>query len=223
VSSATGSLLLNLQTIDNWPVANYTFTGNGAGAVTPASYAVDTSGAVTTGIPAAGQPLWIGGITTPFGSAPPDFNAFTINTEASVPARLQVDWNSAGTTAPFATSTPAGLTIDLSNANYSAGVIRIGSESVDLKSLTASPLIAPQAPPAATPGLPPVFLPAFAIGNLTSTANTTAITVFNTFSAFLTQLPKSIVAATPALHFVATGTYDRVHNTFTASRIDVVN
>jgi hypothetical protein len=223
VSSASGSLVLNLQTIDNWPVADYTFTGNGAGAVTPASYAVETSGAVTTGAPAAGQPLWIGGITTPFGSAPPDFNAFTINTEASVPARLQVDWTSAGTTAPFATLTSTGLTIDLSNANYSAGVIRIGSESVDLKALTASPLITPQAAPAATPGLPPVFLPAFAIGNLTSTANTIAVTVFNTFPAFVTQVPKSIVAATPALHFVATGTYNRVANTFTASRIDVVN
>src|SRR5882757_5645636 len=217
VSSASGSLLLNLQTIDNWPVANYNFTGNGAGAVTPASYAVNTSGAVTTGVPAAGQPLWIGGITTPFGSAPPDFNAFTINTEASVPARLQVDWTSAGTTTPFATLTDAGLTIDLSNAT---GVIRIGSESV---ALTASPLIVPQAAPAATPGLPPIFLPAFAIGNLTTTASTTAITVFNTFSGFMAQVPKSIVAATPALHFVATGTYNRAANTFTASRIDVVN
>jgi hypothetical protein len=223
VSSASGSLVLNLQTIDNWPVADYSFTGNGAAAVTPASYAVETSGAVTTGAPAAGQPLWIGGITTPFGSAPPDFNAFTINTEASVPARLQVDWTSAGTTAPFATSTPAGLTIDVNNANYSAGVIRVGSESIDLKSLTPTPLIAPQPPPAATAGLPSVFLPAFAIGNLTSTANTTAVTVFNAFPAFLTQLPKSIVAATPALHFVATGTYNRAANTFTASRIDVVN
>jgi len=224
VTSASGSLLLNLQTIDNWPVADYTFTGNGAGAVTPASYAVDTSGAVTTGTPATGQPLWIGGITTPFGSAPPDFNAFTINTEASVPARLQVDWTSAGTTAPFATLTSAGLTIDLSNAHYSAGVIRIGSESIDLKTgLTATPLIVPQPPPAATSGLPPVFLPAFAIGNLTSTANTTAITVFNTFSGFVSQVPKSIVAATPALRFVATGTYNRGTNTFTASRIDVVN
>jgi hypothetical protein len=224
VSSASGSLLLNLQTIDNWPVANYTFTGNGAGAVTPASYAVDTAGAVTTGTPAAGGPLWIGGITTPFGSAPPDFTAFTINTEASVPARLQVDWTSAGTTAPFASLTNAGLTINLGNANYSAGVIRIGSESIDLKTaLTASPLIVPQPPPAATPGLPPVFLPAFAIGNLTSTANTTAITVFNTFPGFVAQVPKSIVAATPALHFVATGTYNRGANTFTASSIDVVN
>jgi sulfur transfer complex TusBCD TusB component (DsrH family) len=223
VSSASGSLLLNLQTIENWPVSNYDFTGNGAAAVTPASYAGATGSlAIPAGV-VAGDPLWIDGITTPFGSAPPDFNAFTINAEVSVPARLQVDWTSAGTTAPFATLTDTGLTIDLNNANYSAGAIRIGSESIDLKSLAASPQIVPQAPPAATAGLPPVFLPSFAIGNLTATAGTTAITVYNTFSTFVTQLPTAIAAASPALHFVATGVYNRGSNTFTASRIDVVN
>jgi sulfur transfer complex TusBCD TusB component (DsrH family) len=225
VSSASGSLVLNLQTIENWPISDYNFTGNGAGAVTPGSFAVNTGSlAIPAGV-VAGDPVWIDGLTAPFGSAPPDFNASIINAELSVPARLQVDWKSAGTTAPFATLTDAGLTIDLNNANYSAGVIRIGSESIDLKtsSLTASPLIVPQATPAATPGLPAVFLPAFAIGNLTATANTTGITVYNTFSTFVTQLPKSIVAATPALHFVATGVYNRGSNTFTASSIDVVN
>jgi hypothetical protein len=146
VSSASGSLLLNLQTIENWPVSNYDFTGNGAAAVTPASYAVATGSlAIPAGV-VAGDPVWIDGITTPFGSAPPDFNAFTINAEVSVPGRLQVDWTSAGTTAPFATLTDTGLTIDLNNANYSAGVIRIGSESIDLKSLAASPQIVPQPP-----------------------------------------------------------------------------
>jgi hypothetical protein len=221
VSSAPGSAVLNLQYIQNWPVTDYNFTGNGAAAVTPASFAVNTG---NLAIPvAAGSPVWIDGFTTPFGSAPPDFNAFAINAELSVPARLQVDWTSAGTTAPFATLANTGLTIDLTNPNYSAGVIRIGAETIDLKSLAASPLIVPQAPPAATPGLPAVFLPLFAIGNLTATANTTAMTVYNTFSTFVTQLPQSIVAATPALHFVAAGVYNRGNNTFTASSIDVVN
>jgi sulfur transfer complex TusBCD TusB component (DsrH family) len=222
VSSASGSLLLNLQTIENWPVSNYNFTGNGAAAVTPASYAVATGSlAIPAGV-VAGDPVWIDGITTPFGSAPPDFNAFTINAEVSVPARLQVDWTSAGTTAPFATLADTGLTIDLNTA--SAAVIRIGSESIDLKAAgSVSPLIVPQPPPAATAGLPPVFLPSFAIGNLTATAGTTAITVYNTFSTFVTQLPTAIAAASPALHFVATGVYNRGSNTFTASRIDVVN
>jgi hypothetical protein len=221
VSSAPGSAVLNLQYIQNWPVTDYNFTGNGAAAVTPASFAVNTGSLAIT--VAAGSPVWIDGFTTPFGSAPPDFNAFAVNAELSVPAHLQVDWTSAGTTAPFATLANTGLTIDLSNPNYSAGVIRIGAETIDLKSLAASPLIVPQASPAATPGLPAVFLPLFAIGNLTATANTTAMTVYNTFSTFVTQLPQSIVAATPARHFVAAGLYNRGNNTFTASSIDVVN
>jgi hypothetical protein len=222
VSSAAGSAVLNLQTIDNWPVSNYNFTGNGAAAVTPASFAVNTGSlAVPAGV-AAGSPVWIDGVTTPFGSAPPDFNAYALNAEVSVPARLQVDWTSAGTIAPFTTLTATGLTIDLSAA--SAGVIRIGSESIDLKSATSvSPLIVPQPAPAPTAGLPAAFLPLFAIGNLTATAATTAIAVYNSFPAFVTQLPTSIVAATPALHFVAAGTYNRSSNTFTASSIDVVN
>jgi hypothetical protein len=223
VSSAPGSAVLNLQTIEYWPVSDYNFTGNGAAAVTPASYAVNTGSlAIPAGV-AAGSPVWIDGLTTPFGSAPPDFTAFTINAEVSVPARLQVDWTSAGTTAPFATLTDTGLTIDLNNANYRAGVIRIGSESIDLKSLAASPTIVPQPPPAATAGLPSVFLPSFAIGALTTTAGTIATTVYNTFSTFVKQLPTAIVAASPALHFVANGTYNRSTNTFTASSIDVVN
>jgi hypothetical protein len=228
VSSASGSLLLNLQTIENWPVSSYDFTGNGPGATTPASYAVSTgSVAVPTGT-LAGDPLWVNGFVTPFGTAPPDFYAFAINNELSVPARLQVDWTSAGTTAPFATLTATGLTIDLSNANYSAGVIRIGSESIDLKSLAATPQIVPAVSPptgkpggAGTAGLPAAFLPQFAIGSLTA-ADTIGVSVFNTFATFVTTLSTS-VAATPALHFVATGVYNRGSNTFTASRIDVVN
>jgi hypothetical protein len=37
------------------------------------------------------------------------------------------------------------------------------------------------------------------------------------------QLPKSIVAATPALHLVANGVFDRAGNVFSATSIDVVN
>jgi hypothetical protein len=223
VSSASGGLVLDLQTIDNWPVSDYDFTGDGATGLLPAAYTVNTGKLALPAGTVAGSPLWIDGFMTPFGSAPPYFNAFSLNPELSVTATLQVDWTSAGTITPFTTLTDTGLTIDLGNANYSAGVIRIGSESIDLKSLAATPQIVPQAatPPTAA-GLPSVFVPIFAIGGLTGTDITT-IAVFNTFSDFVTQLPASIVAATPALHFVATGAYNRGSNTFTATRIDVVN
>jgi sulfur transfer complex TusBCD TusB component (DsrH family) len=220
VSSATGSLTMDLQTIDYWPVSNYNFTGNGT--VAPAAYVVDTGALALPAGTVAGSPVWIDGVTAPFGSAPPDFEAFAINPELSVPARLQVDWTSAGTTAPFTTLTSTGLTVDLSNPNLSAAVIRIGSESVALSSLAATPQIVPQVGPAPPAGLPAVFQPVFAIGNLTA-ADTTTITVTNNFATYVTQLPTAIVAATPAYHFVATGTYNRGNNTFTASSIDVVN
>ena len=217
VSAAAPSLVLNLQTIENWPVSVYNFAGNGSAAVSPAAYSVNTGSlAIPAGV-GVGSPVWIDGVGAPFGSAPPDFNAFAINAELSVPASLQVDWTG-GTTAPFATATSAGLTI---NANYTSGVIRVGSESIDLTSVAPTPQIVP-ATPIGDPGLPAKFMPAFAIGNL-SAANTTSITVFNTFAAFVAQLPNSIVAATPAFHFVATGVYNRGNNTFTASSIDVVN
>ncbi|MEP6547129.1 MAG: hypothetical protein ABJD53_06655 [Gammaproteobacteria bacterium] len=222
VSSGAGVVVLNLQTIENWPVSIYDFTGNGAVAVTPAAYEINSGTLALPAGTAAGSPLWVDGISAPFGAAPPDFLATSLNTELSVPARLQVAWTSAGTITPFATLTATGLTVDLANANYSAGSIVIGSESIDLKSLAATPQIVPQAVPAGTAGLPPVFLPSFSIGNL-SAANTTSIAVFNTFSGFVTQVPKSIVAATPAFKFVAMGVYNRGTNSFTASSIDVVN
>jgi hypothetical protein len=220
VSSATGSLTMNLQTIDNWPVSNYNFTGNGT--VTPAGYVVDTGTLAPPAGDTAGSPLWIDGVTAPFGSAPPDFEAFAINPELSVPARLQVDWTSAGTVAPFTTLTSTGLTIDLSNPNLSAGVIRIGSESIALSSLAATPQIVPQPAPAPPAGLPAVFQSVFAIGSL-SAADATTIYVTNNFATFATELPTAIVASDPAHHFVAAGVYNRGNNTFTASSIDVVN
>jgi hypothetical protein len=220
VSSASGALALNLQTIENWPVTDFNFSGNGV--VTPANYAVKTSAATITGSPVAGDPLWVNGVTTPFGSAPPDFNAFTVNTESSVPGRLEVTWNGGGTITPFAAATAAGLTINLSDPHFNTGVIRIGSESIDLKSLAVNPQIVPAATPPATPGLPAVFLPAFAIGGLTA-ADTTTTSVYSAFADFVAKLPTLIVAATPAQHFVAAGVYNRSSNVFTASSIDVVN
>jgi hypothetical protein len=222
VSSATGSLVMDLQTINNWPATTFNFEGNGPAAVTRFDYMVNTGIATITGTPAVGEPLWVNGFTRAFGEAPPDFNAFTINTEPSVPAQLIVKWTTAGTITPFATLTDTGLTIDLGSTNFSSGVIRIGSESIDLKSLAASPQIVPTATPAPVAGLPDVFLPLFAIGNLTA-ADTTTITVYNAFADFATQLPKSIIAATPAQNLVASGTYNRGSNTFTATTIDVVN
>ena len=225
ISAASGSVQLNLQAIENYPASVYNFAGNGVSAgqdPVAANFAVNT-GALTLPTAAPGDPLWIDGYLAPFGAAPPDFTAFSVLAEPSVPATLVVLWTGTGTAAPFATLTDTGLTIDLTNAAFGSGQLRIGAETVDVTTLSATPNIVPAAAaPDPTSGLP-LFMPRFSLGPGAISAGTTSpIESFNTFAAFVTGLNTAFAAPTPATQFVARGMYDRAGNTFTASSIDVV-
>jgi hypothetical protein len=200
VSSASGSLVMDVQSINDWPISVFNFAGTGVSTAqdaSPANYAVDTGTLALPAGTAAGTSLWVDGAVNAFGSAPPDFTATAVNTEATlqvaggtttcgqanfvcVPASLQVTWSGAGTASPFATFTDTGLTINLTSTNYSSGVIRIGPESIDLTSLPATPTITPLPPgPTGTPGaigtagLAAIFLPLFSVGNPTTASATT--------------------------------------------------
>jgi hypothetical protein len=224
ISSAAGSLALNVQAIENWPVSVYNFAGNGVSAAqdpTAANYLVNT-GALTLPTAAAGDPLWIDGFTSPFGTAPPDFIAEAVNAEPTVAATLVVAWTGTGTAAPFATLTSTGLTIDLANAAFGSGQLRIGAENIDIKTLSATPTIVPAVAQPASNGLP-LFSPVFSVGpGAVSEAVTASIQSFNGFAAYVTQLTTTFATPTPATQFVARGFYNRGSNTFTASSIDVV-
>jgi hypothetical protein len=221
LSSSAGSLGLNLQFINNWPVSVYNFAGNGATAPTPGNFLVNT-GALTLPTFAAGDPVWVDGYVSPFGSAPPDFLAQSVSAEASVRATLVVNWTGTGTTAPFATLSATGLSIDLANAAFGSGQLRVGAETVDITTLSASPNIVPDvAANDPTSGLP-LYSPVFSVGPGAITESVVnPIQSFNGFGAFVTQL-NATFAATPATRFVARGLYNRAANTFTASSIDVV-
>jgi hypothetical protein len=145
---------------------------------------------------------------------------------------MQVVWSSPGTSAPFATLTAAGMTIDLHSANLASAVIRIGPESIDMTTLPASPQIIPTAPPALvttntnSPGsipvtLPPVFLPAYTYGNPLAVSPAPGVIMASTFSTFATGVSGAL-PTTPALAFDARGTYDRATNTFTAVSVNAV-
>ena len=225
-STASGSLQLNVQNIENYPVSVYNFAGNGVSAAqdpVAANFAVNT-GALTLPPAATGDPLWVDGNVAPFGTAPPDWTAFSVNAEPAVAATLAVVWTGTGTAAPFATLTPTGLTIDLTNAAFGSGQLRIGADTINITTLSATPNIVPAvAVPAATTGLP-LFNPRFSVGPASNpdVATVTPITSFITFAAFVTQLNTTFAAPTPATQFVARGMYDNASNTFTASSIDVV-
>jgi hypothetical protein len=224
ISSASGSLALNLQAIENWPSSVYNFAGNGVSAAqdpTAANYLVNT-GALTLPAAAAGDPLWIDGFTSPFGLAPPDFIAEAVNAEPTVPATLVVAWTGTGTAAPFATLTSSGLTIDLANAAFGSGSLRIGADTIDIKTLSVNPTIVPAAAVPASNGLP-LFSPVFSVGpGAIAESATASILSFNGFAAYVTQLTTTFATPTPATQFVARGFYNASSNSFTASSIDVV-
>jgi len=221
ISSGTGSLTLNVQAIENWPSSIYNFAGNGASTPTAANYVVNT-GALTLPPAAVGDPLWVDGFTSPFASAPPDFIAEAVNAEPTVPASLVVSWTGTGTAAPFATLTSSSLTIDLANAAFGSGLLRIGAENIDIKTLSATPTIVPAVAQPAANGLP-LFSPVFSVGPGAITEVVIPhIMSFNGFAAYATQLTTSFAVPTPTTRFVARGFYNRSSNTFTASSIDVV-
>jgi hypothetical protein len=256
VSSASGSLVTNLQSINYWPVSSYDFAGNGATAAqnpSPAAFAVNTGSVALPAGLVAGDPVWIAGLVSPFGSAPPDFNASAVNSEASVqvapgsgtsagtptpagtqscgvgsqvcnPASLQVLWTTTpGTATPFVGLTGAGFSIDLTNAQLIAGVMRIGPESIDLKSLPASPQIVPTTLPVTTS-----FAPRYTVGNpvtsstTPSVTSTTALSMYSSFPDFVTQVNATMTSTSPARQFQAQGVYNPTDNTFTATTISLV-
>jgi hypothetical protein len=258
VSSATGSVNVNLSTISNWPVSDFNFAGNGSTAPAATNFMVDIG---TLPLPTAtvGAPLWINGIVAPFGSAPPDFTATSVNDELSVqmvggvppsatcgqgpvvsgvvnypnqdciPASLRVTWGTAGTTTPITGLTTSTPSVNLTGAT--SAVIRIGSESIDMTTLPASPQLIPTVAPApvtatanaqgAVPQtLPPVFLPDYSFGNPFATAPA-GINVFSAFGTFASGLATAL-GTTPATQLEARGTYNRTNNTFTAISVSVV-
>ena len=250
VSSGAGTLTMDLQNIDDYPVSIYNFAGNGATATpTPTAFTVNTG---TLAVPAgtvAGDPLWVNGLFAPYGSAPPDFTATAVNSEYSVqvagssltaapgsvacgvgsqvcvPASLRVFYDPAvGTLTPFTTFTDSGFSVDLTNTALASAVIRIGPELIDLKTLPTSPQIVPT-------GLVPTstFSPLFSYGDPstatvtpTVTTATTSIMSFSSFPTFVSKLPAAITAASPVLQMTAYGVYDRANNYFYATSVNVV-
>jgi hypothetical protein len=255
VSSAAGSLEMDLQTIDNYPVGLFNFAGNGSTAAqkpVPAAFSVSTPGLSLPAATAIGDPIWVDGVSTVFGTAPPDFRAFALNNESSVqvagaqldggastapgigicgtgsqvcePASLQIIWRGADAN-PFETIADAGFSVKLDDPSLFSYVVRIGPESIDVKTLSSTPRIVPTPLPVTQ-----AFAPRFAWGvpstatttSTSTTASTTALYVASAFDVFITGILKTISTTNPALQFQATGLYDRSTNTFTATSTNFV-
>ncbi len=237
VYTSAGSLVMNLTDIGIYPASAFDFAGTGTSAATDAvaaGYLVNT-GALT--LPAdltVGGPVFADGIVSPFGTAPPDFNAAAVPDESALPATLVVIYtpSTLNHATAFATLTDAGFSLSLGDNLLVSAQINIGAEVIDLTTLPAgTPTFVPQSVPKPPPPitvattniteaqLPPVFLPLFSFGSTTA-----GVQCFNTFSTFVTQLNAAFAAATPAsiAAIDARGTYNRATNTFTADTVNVV-
>jgi hypothetical protein len=199
VSAASGSLVMDLTSIDNWPAAAYNFTGNGTPTPAPTAFSVDTEGLSLPAGTVPGDPIFVSGYASPFGTAPPDYRSYALNNELSVqtagaslgggvpttpgtggcavgsqvcdPAVLSVLWT-AGTTTPFTTFSDQSVVINLANTALTAATIQIGPETFTLSSLPSSPVIVPT-PNATTE----TFAPRYTWGDpLTSTVDAASTT-----------------------------------------------
>ena len=166
VAVGSGTVTLDVPTINNYPVSAYNFTGTNSN---PAAYVVNT-GSLALPTDPAGNPLAAGdflaanGFSNAFGSAPPDFIASAVNAETTVPAVMHVIWT-AGNAAPFATATDAGLTINLANAAVTSATIQIASEVIDMTMLPVAPMVAPAVATTDPTSALTVFMPVFSVGS----------------------------------------------------------
>jgi hypothetical protein len=250
VSSATGSLVMDVETINNWPVSDYDFTGNGAAALNPAAFSVDTG---TISLPAGtapGDPLWVNGFTTPFGSAPPDFTAVAVNNQASVqlaggqvgggastapgnmgcgigsqvcdPAVLEVVWKP-GIPTPLLNLGASGFSPNLNSSYLYSATLRIGPESIALTSLPTALNVVPTTLVATSTFAPRYMVGVAATSTTTTTVtSTTAFHVYSDFSSFASESAATVSSTNLGLQLAAKGLYDPTTNTFTATSIDFV-
>jgi hypothetical protein len=215
VSGAAGSATLDLYSLGTIGASSFNFAGTGtssAADAVAASYAIDTS-AATTGADQSATPvntlLRADGFATPFGSAPPDFDATAVTAASAEPANLVVEWGGSGTTAPFTSYDGTSLVLNLANA-VTADVVA-GSASGCSGTATAA-----CTPLTGTPAITISGGDQFAVGN---SAN--GISVFSAPSAFASALTSTLNGSTAVFKVVAIGSYDATSNTFTASRVDV--
>jgi len=196
-STSAGTVTLNLQSFDGHAAANFNFAGTGLSTTQDAS-----AGAYTVSLPAAllGNPLSAGtpaqfvGFVTPFGKAPPDFNAMTTVNYANTSAQLVLGWLP-GYANPFSTLAPAQLLISPSALQASNWhVIRIGLETIDPSTLTSGLQLVPD---------PAAVNPQFIVAHLQSPN----VENYGTFADFVAALGMDLTGSTTVLELGARGPY----------------
>jgi hypothetical protein len=207
--AANGIVTLQLDSIAGRHVSAFDFTGTGATAAQdadPLNYEVATGTLDSSGMN-PGEPTKLIGFPTPFGMAPPDFNARTLIDFPRLPALLAIGWGAGGTPAPFSSQEPTGLVLNLANPDIGlVHAITIGPRVIDLTKLPASPRIVP-------PGDGPT---SYLIVMRDSSSS------FRDFADFVAELGTRLDGTSAMINLTASGSYDGDSNVLTARSLVVV-
>jgi hypothetical protein len=206
-SATSGSVSLDLQSINSFEPTDFNFSGTGSSAADDAiasSYLVDTGALNESALP-AGTVLEVNGLVTPLHTAPPDFTASSVVQQSATPSTMVFEFNT-GVGQPFASYSASALVVDLTRTDR-FHYIKTGSTFLDIASLPRVPTITFAA------GTTLVL----AVGN-----DVININVYNEPVSFYDEVRALIEAG--GNHFyrlVCVGQYDAATNTFVATRVDL--
>jgi hypothetical protein len=202
-SATTGSMSLDLLSINSFEPTDFNFTGTGsvpANDAVPSSYLVDTGTLNESTLP-AGTQLQVNGLVRPHGTAPPDFIASSVVPESAVPSVMVYEFN-AGVVQPFANFSYSGMVVDLARTD-TVHYIQTGSDRFEI---TTAPTITYAS------GITPIL----AVGS-----DVDVVFVYNEPVSFANQVISMIHAGDNFYRLVCLGQYDAATNTFVATRIDL--
>ena len=207
-SATTGSISLNLLSIDNFEPEDFHFAGTGSSTADDAvatSYRIDTGALNESALP-VGTLLQVNGLVTPLGTAPPDFTATSVIQASAVPSTLVLEFgDGAGYPKPFLSLSSAGIVVDLGRTD-SVHYIQSGPTRINLTQQAQMPTIT------------------FASGTTLILAAGTASTVIDTFNepaSFIGEIVSFEGDGDLVYRLVCVGQYDAATNTFVASKVDV--
>lgn len=208
-----GALALELNAIDRHRASVFSFAGTGASTAQdadPRNYEVAT-GALDLGRLAPGAAVRAFGFVTPFGTAPPDFEARSIVDYQEALAVLSIGWGLAGTSAPFLSIDGSGIVVD--NHDPAIGArhfIAIGPRLIDIRTLARPPRVVSD----------PALRGTFAIAERSgSSSEPRSITMYEDFSTFAAKLGEKLSGGAKIAGLTATGRYDAGTGDFSSQRV----
>ena len=147
IGPSSGAIAVNLQSLGGVDATSLLFTGTGSSAATDATasnYEVGIPASFSTSVLSVGLPVEFTGFVTPFGAAPPDFEANTVVSYAQAHAQLHANWTSPGTTTAFTALSSTALVIGQpALASATTHTIEIGDSLIDASTLSGGVTLVP--------------------------------------------------------------------------------